>query len=202
MYIHIVPQLIQEFYGEVKLLSVSIPELNFNIEQTKLFSKNPYPNKNYQVGMTKNRKAIIGILLKTEKKLKKFTTIYEWEVERLGKLTHVIENYIEDEKYDLVSQDITLNIGFSDFENRVYKKYEGISPMNIMAVMRTTPSIFEQNDKPKRLSIEEVIKKHELNGFVSYRKDELHLHTIELKRLENPIVFGNRYTLTKDAIVI
>lgn len=204
MYIHILPQLINTDMSQVTLLSVSIPELNFKLSGKELVTKNPYPNKIYYVGMRPGRKALIGILLKTENPLNKFTTHYEWDVENVGVVTHVVETYIEDQQYDLVSQDAMTSLGFSGFESRIYKDYAGMAPTHITPTMKTMLKTenSESKDKPKRLPVEEKIIKIGFYGYISYKKDELHVNSIESERLAKSLLFSGRYPLLKDAIIV
>lgn len=202
MYIHILPQFIQEYTNEPELVSVSVPELNFSIYGNDLTTGHPYPNKNYHVGMSKNRKSLIGLLLKTDKSLTKFTTEYKWYIPEIGDLIHIVDNHIEDDTYDLVSQDTMLNIGFLDFEARIHNSYSGMAPVNITPTMRTRFKEELETDKPKRDSIEERIIKVGLYGYVNYRRDELYLHSIESDRLAKSFIFEGRYPLINKAIIV
>lgn len=128
MYLHIVPRLFHLMANKCHLESVTIPELDFIIKSDALSTGRPYPNKNIWVGMRKGRKAINGILLKTDKHLKWFTTDYQWHIEKMGLITHRVTNYIEDSDFDMVSQDIMLNGGFEQWESRRHSTYNEISP--------------------------------------------------------------------------
>ncbi|EEC0866539.1 hypothetical protein AHY58_004891, partial [Salmonella enterica subsp. enterica] len=118
MLLHIVPQLMHLMANKCQLESVVIQKLNFKISGDALATGRPYPNKNIWVGMRKGRKAINGILLKTDNKLRDFTTEYRWRIENLGVITHKVTTYIEDDEFDLVSHDIMLNGGFEQWESR------------------------------------------------------------------------------------
>jgi len=112
MYLHIIPQLFHLMANGSHLESIVIPELDFKIEGDALSTGKPYPNKNIWVGMRKGRKAINGLLLKTDKHLKWFTVDYQWHIENMGVINHRVTTYIEDNDFDMISHDIMLNGGF------------------------------------------------------------------------------------------
>ncbi len=114
MYLHIVPQLFHLMANKCHLESIVIPELDFKIEVDALSTGRPHPNKNIWVGMRKGRKAINGLLLKTDKHLKWFTADYQWHIENMGLITHRVTTYIEDNEFDMVSQDIMLMVVLSN----------------------------------------------------------------------------------------
>lgn len=131
MILHIVPQLFHLMANKCHLESIVIPELDFKIEVDALSTGRPHPNKNIWVGMRKGRKATNGLLLKTDKHLKWFTADYQWHIENMGLITHRVTTYIEDNEFDMISQDIMLNGGFEQWENRRHSAYDEISPAKI-----------------------------------------------------------------------
>ncbi|WP_449769239.1 DUF6012 family protein [Klebsiella pneumoniae] len=83
----------------------------------------PFPNKRLNVGMQKNRKAMIGLLLENDKKVSHFTTQYKWYIEDIGIVQHNIKTIVLDCDFDLISQYIGLNIGLDEFKPRLHHSY-------------------------------------------------------------------------------
>ncbi len=57
--------------------------------------RRPFPNKRLNVGMQKNRKAMIGLLLDMIKS-KSFSTQYKWYIEDIGIVQHNIKTIVLD----------------------------------------------------------------------------------------------------------
>ncbi|HDP9032630.1 TPA: hypothetical protein P7N95_003800, partial [Escherichia coli] len=99
MYLHLVPKLFHRMANKCSLKSISIPELDFIIDSDSLSVGRPWPNKCVWVGMRKGRKAVNGLILQTNKKLRWFTTIYTWDIENMGLIHHQVNTYIEDDEF-------------------------------------------------------------------------------------------------------
>lgn len=176
MYLHIVPQLFHLMANKCQLESVAIPELNFRIKRDALSTGRPHPNKNIWVGMRKGRKAINGLLLKTDKHLKWFTTEYQWNIEDMGVISHRVTNYLEDVEFDMVSQDIMLNGGFDKWNTRVHPAYDNLAPVKIQPKME---SFLTKTGKESH----DVWVEYEWGNFLESREESLLLHTIQSERL-------------------
>lgn len=217
MYIHLMPVFMDDlFLGEPKLISVEIPELNFCLKNDELTQSKPYNNKKYIVGSNKKAKKI-GILIKTNQNIDKFTSIYTWVISGIT-FKHTIHNIIEDHEQELFSQYFTLNLAHQtehdNFSNRLYKDYANIKPVYLDAVFR--------NDIQKFLSIDDIRapldhvidicvlqeEDEELGIFedsftyVSEIFDELHLHSLENERLSKLNYFKKHNPDLSDAIII
>lgn len=179
MYLHIVPALFNRMANACFLKSITIPELDFHLTAESLATKRPYPNKTIWVGMLKGRKALEGLLLKTDKELDWFTAEYQWEIDGLGTIQHAVTTYIEDHDYDLVSHNILLGDGYKNWEARRHEAYKGIAPVHIQPRME---SFYTPNGK--RESEDEWIS-YEWGDFLSMRKESLLLHSIESERLNS-----------------
>lgn len=195
MYIHVVPRLINRLGNVCILDSVSIPEIAFNLSAVELSTGKPWPNKTISVGMRRSRKAINGILIRTENKLKSFTTESKWKVENMGIITHHIVTYIEDDEFDMVSQDILLNGGFDSWENRCHKAYQNLPPVHVQPKMETllrTPS--DESD--------DMWEEYPWGNFLRSREERLFLHTIQSARLDTKISMFSRFPSLEHAIHI
>ncbi|MWN88374.1 DUF6012 family protein, partial [Escherichia coli] len=152
MYLHLVPKLFHRMANKCSLKSISIPELDFIIDSDSLSVGRPWPNKCVWVGMRKGRKAVNGLILQTNKKLRWFTTIYTWDIENMGLIHHQVNTYIEDNEFDMVSQEISLNCAFDKWSNRVHSAYENKPPAKIQPKMESlltrpgeeTPDVWEE----------------------------------------------------------
>lgn len=179
MYLHIVPALLHRMANECFLKSITIPELDFNLTSESLSTKRPYPNKTIWVGMLKGRKALEGILLKTDKKLDWFTTEYQWEIEGLDSIRHTVTTYIEDHDYDLVSHNILLGDGYKNWESRRHQAYKGIAPVHIQPMMK---SLYTPDEKRES---HDTWTTYEWGDFLNMREESLLLHSIESERLSS-----------------
>lgn len=208
MYIHLVPQYFHQYAEEVKLLSVSVPELGFSLSGDELTTKKPFTNKCYHVGTTKGRKALIGVLLKTDKQFDTFTSIYEWNVEGFGIVRHTIINHIQDQSHDLISQDLMLALGFGgtekNFSRRVSSDYENIAPIHIAPVLRLTPEYYENDGSgsQKRWPNEVEISQNHIDHYVSHLHDHIKIHSMESERLALALIHAGRYPEVENAIVV
>ncbi|HGK4568944.1 TPA: DUF6012 family protein [Yersinia enterocolitica] len=195
MYIHIVPELFHLMANKCHLEAIAIPELDFKIEGDALSTGRPHPNKNIWVGMRKGRKAINGLLLKTDKHLKWFTTDYHWYIENMGMINHRVTTYIEDSDFDMVSHDIMLNGGFDKWKSRVHSAYENLAPVRIQAKMESFLN------KPGE-ETHDVWKEYDWGDFLLSREESLLLHTIQSERLNTDFSLFSRLPSPEQAIII
>lgn len=196
MYLHIVPQLFHLMANKCHLESIVIPELDFKIEVDALSTGRPHPNKNIWVGMRKGRKAINGLLLKTDKHLKWFTADYQWHIENMGIITHRVTTYIEDNEFDMVSQDIMLNGGFEQWENRRHSAYDEISPA------KNQPRMESFLSNPGKRDSHDTWRVFDWGDFLELREESLLLHTIQSERLNTDFPLFNRLPSQEQAIII
>lgn len=195
MFIHIVPSLFHLMANKCHLESITISELDFKIEGEALSTGRPHPNKNIWVGMKKGRKAINGLLLKTNKNLRSFTADYQWDIENLGMIKHRVTTYIEDDEFDMVSQDIMLNGGFDGWKSRVHSAYENLAPVRIQ------PKMESFLNKPGK-ETHDVWKEYSWGDFLLSREESLLLHTIQSERLNTECSMFKRLPSTDQAIII
>lgn len=195
MYIHIVPSLFHLMANKCHLESITIPELDFKIEVDSLSTGRPHPNKNIWVGMKKGRKAINGLLLKTDKHLNSFTANYQWNIENFGMIKHQVTTYIEDDDFDLVSQDIMLNNSFDKWGDRIHEAYENWAPVRIQ------PKMESFLNKP-RDEAHDVWREYSWGDFLLSREESLLLHTIQSERLNTECSIFRRLPPTDQAIII
>lgn len=195
MYLHIVPKLYHLMENKCRLESVYIPELNFIIDGYDLSTGKPWPNKCVWVGMRKGKTAINGLLLKTDIKLKWFTTKYQWNIENMGMISHSVTTYIEDDDFDLVSQDILLNGGFDKWQNRVHSAYENLPPVKVQ------PQMESFLNKPGENTYD-IWEEYYWGDFLVSREESLLLHTIQSERLNTDFSLFSRYPSFKQVINI
>lgn len=196
MVIHIVPKLFHLMANKCHLQSVEIPELSFKVEGDALSVGRPWPNKNIWVGMRRGRKATNGLLLNTDKRLKDFTTKYQWTIEGMGTIEHIVVNYIEDDEFDMVSQEILLNGGFDKWESRVHSAYTNLAPVYIQPKMESFLSKIgtESHD---------VWTEFEWGKFLTLREESLLLHSIQSERLNTDFsLFVSRLPSSEQVINI
>ncbi|EHM4620418.1 hypothetical protein KGK29_004564 [Salmonella enterica] len=195
MYLHIVPQLFHLMANKCHLESILIPELDFRIKGNALSTGRPHPNKNIRVGMRKGRKAVNGLLLKTDKPLKWFTAEYQWCIENMGMITHRVTTYIEDDEFDMVSHDILLNGGFDKWKSRVHSAYENKAPVRIQPKME---SILNNPGEETH----DVWQEYDWGDFLLSREESLLLHTIQSERLNTDFSLFSRLPSVEQAILI
>lgn len=185
MHLHIVPKLFHLMANKCNLKSIVIPELDFKIEGEALSVGRPWHNKNVWVGMRKGRKAINGLLIHTDKKLNWFTTEFCWDIEGMGLIHHRVTAYIEDEQFDMVSQDILLNGGFDKWKSRVHTAYENLAPAKIQ------PKMESFLNKPGD-ETHDMWQEYDWGDFLLSREESLLLHTIQSERLNTDFSLFNR----------
>lgn len=196
MYLHITPQLFHLMGNECHLKSIVIPELDFRIEGDALSTGRPFPNKNIWVGMRKGRKAVNGLLLKTERHLKDFSVEYQWHIELMGAIKHRVVTYIKDNDFDMVSHDIMLNVGFEKWENRRHSSYADISPAQNQPRMES----FIKN--PGKRDSHDTWLTFTWGDFLLSREEGLLLHTIQSERLNTEFPISSRLPLIDHAIIV
>lgn len=199
MFIHLLPEIIDDLGIQPVLNKIIIPELSLELGKESFNTKNPYPNKKYCVGTVKGRKAMIGLIIETSQVLQQFTTIYKWD-SLVGEITHTINNKIEktEETFDFVSQDIMLCLQMDELPSRINENYSGMSPLSIKPIMYLT-----ERDSHKRKSDEYTINRVKNFGdFVSDRTDTIILQTIEPERLSKSIVHEGRFPTLAQSIKI
>ncbi|HAV9700398.1 TPA: hypothetical protein JLG89_004293 [Escherichia coli] len=195
MYIHIVPKLYHLMANKCSLKSISIPELDFIIDSESLSVGRPWPNKYVWVGMRKGRKAINGLLLKTDTPLKWFTAEYQWCIENMGVITHRVTTYIEDDEFDMVSQDILLNGAFDKWSDRVHSAYEDRPPARVQPKMESLLNKSGENSH-------DVWEEFEWGDFLLSREESLLLHTIQSERLKTDFSLFKKQPSIESALVI
>ena len=185
MYIHIVPKLYHLMANKCSLKSISIPEFDFIIDSESLSVGRPWPNKCLWVGMRKGRKSVNGLVLQTDKKLRWF----------MGLIYHRVNTYIEDDDFDMVSQEILLNGSFDKWSNRVHSAYENKPPARIQ------PKMESLLNKPGENS-HDVWEEFEWGDFLLSREESLLLHTIQSERLSTDCSLFKRQPSIESALVI
>ncbi|HAW8336624.1 TPA: hypothetical protein JLT81_004340 [Escherichia coli] len=195
MYLHIVPKLFHRMANKCSLKTISIPELDFIIDSESLSVGRPWPNKCLWVGMRKGRKSVNGLILQTDKKLRWFTTRYTWDVEDMGLIHHQVNTYIEDDEFDMVSQEISLNCAFDKWSNRVHSAYEGKPPAIIQPKMESFLK------RPGEDSCD-MWEEFEWGNFLISREESILLHTIQSERLNTDFSLFKRQPSIESALVI
>ncbi|MDP0616726.1 DUF6012 family protein [Klebsiella pneumoniae] len=193
MHLHLVPTLYHTISNKCRLESVTIPELKFEIKGDALSCGRPFPNKRLNVGMQKNRKAMIGLLLEYDKKVSHFTTQYKWYIEEIGIVQHNIKTIVLDCDFDLISQYIGLNIGLDEFKPRLHHSYHNAAPVKIQPMMES----YRTGEPVNKLH-------HDVwdNNVLLSRTETLLLHTLETDRLSEYSLLTDRLPELSSAICI
>lgn len=147
------------------------------------------------MGWNAKRKSVNGLVLQTDKKLRWFTTIYTWDIEDMGLIYHQVNTYIEDDDFDMVSQEILLNGSFDKWSNRVHSAYENKPPARIQ------PKMESLLNKPGENS-HDVWEEFEWGDFLLSREESLLLHTIQSERLNTDCSLFKRQPSIESALVI
>ncbi|EGM9638937.1 hypothetical protein KED40_004657 [Escherichia coli] len=195
MYLHIVPKLFHRMSNKCSLKSISIPEIDFLVNSDSLSVGRPWPNKCVWVGMQKGRRAVNGLILHTDKKPRYFTTRYTWDIEDMGVIHHQINTHIEDDEFDMVSQEILLNGAFDKWSDRVHSAYENKPPAIIQ------PKMESLLNKPGEYS-HDIWKEFGWGDFLVSREENLLLHTIQPERLNTDISLFRRQPSINGALLI
>ena len=193
MYLHLVPTLYHIISNKCQLESVTIQELEFEIKGDALSCGRPYPNKRLNVGMLKNRKAMVGLLLEYDKQISQFTTEYKWAIENIGVVQHNIKTIVLDSEFDLISQCIGLNIGLDEWKPRLHPSYHKVAPVKIQPMMES----YRTGEAVNKLQ-------HDVwaNNALLFRTETLLLHTLESERLSRYSFFIDRLPQLGSAICI
>lgn len=196
MFYHIVPKLFHLMANKCTLESVSVPELKLTLEANAIKTCRPFPNKNIWSGMIKGRKTVNGILIKSDKILSDFTVQYIWNIEGMGLIKHKVTTWVEDQEYDLVSQDILLNHAFAKWESRTHASYRTEAPVYIQPMMESYLT-----RKHSRESHDEWTE-YEWGNFLNKREESLLLHTIQSERLSSDFSVFHKVPCLHDALTI
>lgn len=204
MLLHLFPNMIfsSSPFLSVRLESLLVPEIDLFLTEKELSTGKPYPNKMFNIGFLKSRKAKIGLIVETQKQLNDFSTIYKWKVSSNVSneeciLTHTIINHVVDHEFDFVSQSSDFSCLTPSFSNRTHEKYKELSPMQQMPLFAP----FESNRKTNELITKkktqfELTDPLRLNWGLQYsdQVDELFLLTLEPERLKDESnIFYDRF---------
>ena len=106
-----------------------------------------------------------------------------------------VNTYIEDDDFDMVSQEILLNGSFDKWSNRVHSAYENKPPARIQ------PKMESLLNKPGENS-HDVWEEFEWGDFLLSREESLLLHTIQSERLSTDCSLFKRQPSIESALVI
>lgn len=94
----------------------------------------------------------------------------------MGVIYHQINTHIEDDEFDMVSQEILLNGAFDKWSDRVHSAYENKPP----AIIK--PQMESLLNKPGEYS-HDIWEEFGWGDFLVSREESLLLHTIQSERL-------------------
>lgn len=146
--------------------------------------------------MIKGRKTVNGILIKSDEILSDFTVQYIWNIEGMGLIKHKVTTWVEDQEYDLVSQEILLNQAFTKWENRTHGSYRTDTPVYIQPMMEsclTRQHVRESHD---------VWTEYKWGNFLNEREESLLLRTIQSERLSSDFSVFHKVPCLHDALTI
>lgn len=194
MYYHIVPKLFHLMANKCQLESVRVPELNFFINKGEVSTCKPFRNKNLWSGMVKGKKSVNGILLKSDAVFTSFNVEYIWNIDGMGLISHKVTNWVEDDEYDLVSQEILLNHAFGAWQNRTHHSYRYLSPVQIQPIMESWLTRQHKRDS------HDVWTEYDWGSFLNSREESLLLHTIQSERLNSDFSVFHKVPCLNEAI--
>lgn len=124
-----------------------------------MIARRPHPNKNYLVAQrNKGRKAIIGILLETERSLDSFTVTTRWAVNAEQVITHEVEYLVLDHTNDLVSEYMVLWNAFvqngQSYASRWPEWAECLSDMNSLLCALWNENVYPRGNEHRRWIID------------------------------------------------
>ena len=108
---------------------------------------------------------------------------------------HRVNTYIEDDDFDMVSQEILLNGSFDKWSNRVHSAYENNPPARIQ------PKMESLLNKPGENS-HDMWEEFEWGDFLLSREESLLLHTIQSERLKTDFSLFKKQPSIESALVI
>lgn len=200
MYLHLVPKILHLMGNDVSIVSVSVPEFSLTLTSDDVVAMKPYPNKAYHVAMLKGRKALNGFLVKCPHKLEQFTMVTIWKIEDYGLITHSVNTFIDDDKYDLVSHDLLLAEAYygagEENPRRFHPCYYDFAPVHIEPYMES------------RLETEpnlegDVWETYSWGEFLREREEGFRALSMSSGRLNHPKhIRGNRYPQVDQAIIV
>lgn len=146
--------------------------------------------------MIKGRKTVNGILIKSDEVLSDFTVQYIWNIEGMGLIKHKVTTWVEDQEYDLVSQEILLNQAFAKWENRTHGSYRTDTPVSIQPMMESY--LTRQHARESH----DVWTEYKWGNFLNEREESLLLHTIQSERLSSDFSVFRKVPCLHDALTI
>jgi hypothetical protein len=166
------------------LIDVRIVELDLLLTEGKELKVGyPYPNKRYTVVCSKkNRKAMCGILVNTEKELEKCTVITRWRIMDENTCEfyiaeHHVIHHILDHDFEAITDDMiqwgAMSEGLGGWKERWPEQMKGMTPA--LAQPR-----FDINDIVRQGDIRDTVDEE---GRVVKRIEHFYVHTVETERL-------------------
>ncbi|CAH7373545.1 conserved hypothetical protein [Vibrio chagasii] len=198
MHLHITPRIFEPSNGnvETQLVDVSIPELGLTLVEGKdLVARRPYRNKRYLVASRKiGRKAIAGILIKTQAPIHTYTVITRWSVNASEVLTHTALYNVIDTDFEATTDNSVMWSAMCDslggFGSRIPEQ------MNLINDGNQPPSM-------EIIFIERTFKADDTvsNGIITERTQSFDLPTVEPERLTCHMAELERYPLLEHAFL-
>lgn len=190
MYLHITPRIFEPRNGnvETQLVDVSIPELGLTLAEGKdLVARRPYKNKRYLVASRKiGRKAIAGILIKTQAPIHTYTVITRWSVNASEVLTHTA-------LYNVIDTDFEATTDNAEMWTAMCDEFGGFDSR----IPEETSLINDDNQPPSMeiIYIEKIFKADDTvsNGIITERSQYFDLPTVEPERLTCEMAELDRY---------
>lgn len=202
MIIHLTPRYYNKYQDVlVDLIDVSIPELSLTLKAgTDLRVCTPFANKCYKVACRKKgRKAIDGILIKTDKPLHNFTVITRWVV-NAEISTHQVHYHVADSDFNAVTTAQTMWNGWQSitpFKNRTESEsWQTLRDKSEPSMLTLPHDLGEDVD-----DTDWIYNETDRDGIIRNRAEQIEIPTVEPERLSLPISIAQRFPPPGDAFL-
>ena len=181
MLIHFVPCLCVNQPGVgAEVLDFACPEAGLLLQGGKhLKTGTPYPNKQYLVSCRNSgrKKAVSGFLARIPRRLREFTTITRWRLDRGPILTHHVEHQVLDEDFDMLTEDLLYWCGYKTWQPRWPENLKDTALVAAQPRMAIAPG-----DGRSRKQLTDRIE----DGVIVERREAIQMPTVERERLFAP----------------
>ncbi|CAH7417181.1 conserved hypothetical protein [Vibrio chagasii] len=211
MYFHVTPKFFKAGFepcDATSIVDVTIPELDIVLVGGKdIKTGRPLPNKGYEVvSLNKGRKAILGLLFKTDKSVDQFTVISRWKTvtERLGEVVseHSAVYILQDRDYDLYTDRVQLWGDYETDDNQYTSRMNSFSLSG--SPLEITPSMHRYKNSVRNDYVTDVTipVSAEDRLLVIERKETMLMPSLEIGRFcEKGYDFSHNLPSLEDAII-
>ena len=178
MFYHIRPKIYCR--NHAVLTDLTIPEMGLKLDGGReLDTKQPYPNKMFKVASRKGgRKAVDGILVETNSFIRYFSYLARWMVDGSMLVEHTVSVTLDDEEFDLASDDPKLQLGFPALGWTVRR------PAETFAVAANALDARMEFESGSSFVFQIPTEDSSGDGMIFARRQSILIPTIEMRRLQ------------------